>query len=63
MFSFNSLRPGFDSVSPWQSRKQEIYKNVNKKYMHFQNNDNKETLLRLQFFEIPKNRQLITAQN
>ena len=28
---FNFLGPRFDSISPWQSRKQEIYKNVNKK--------------------------------
>ena len=31
VFSFNFLGPGFDSVSPWPSRKQEIYKNANKK--------------------------------
>ena len=30
-FSFNFLGPRFDSISPWQSRKQEIYENVNKK--------------------------------
>ena len=28
---FNFLGPGFNSISPWQYRKQKIYKNVNKK--------------------------------
>ena len=40
--------PGFNSISPWQCRKQKIYKKVNKKYMHFQNNNNKEALLQIQ---------------
>ena len=48
VFSFNFFGPGFNSISPWQCRKQKIYKKVNKKYMHFQNNDNKEALFQIQ---------------
>ena len=49
MFSLNFLGPGFNSISPWQSRKQDIYINVSKKnILYFQNNDNKEALFQTQ---------------
>ena len=44
---FNFLGPELDLVSPWQSRKEEIYQNASKKYMRFQNNDNKEVLFQI----------------